>query len=113
MRLWSEVASSCLTAVHHLQSQNQLLDWALRMLQICDVCLIFNMLSTDLSTGLCYCKGGVSWSTDLILEQNCALRRATSNGNSDQGRAILLLAGRECANIRMAKLDLTIGALGI
>ena len=33
-------------------------------------------------------QGGPAWGTDLVLEQNCALKRIFSNGNSIQKRAI-------------------------
>jgi hypothetical protein len=35
-------------------------------------------------------QGGPAWDTDLVLEQNCALKRIFSNGNSIQKRAINL-----------------------
>jgi hypothetical protein len=65
--------------------------------------LIFNTLSTDLSTGVN--KGGVGWDTDLIPEGNCAPKRAFSNSNFDQGPATFSLVGQEHANIGMEKLD--------
>ena len=43
--------------------------------------------------------------TDLIPKQNCALKRAFSNSNFDQGPAIFSLVGRERANIGMEKRD--------
>jgi hypothetical protein len=48
-------------------------------------------------------KGDVGWGTDLIPKQNCALKRAFSNSNFDQGPAIFSLVGRERANIGMEK----------
>ena len=65
--------------------------------------LIFNILSADLSTGVN--KEGVGWDTDLIPEQNCALKRVFSNSNFDQGPAIFSLVGQEHANIGMEKLE--------
>jgi len=35
-------------------------------------------------------QGGPAWGTDLVLEQNCALKRIFSNRNSIQKRAIIL-----------------------
>ena len=46
----------------------------------------------------------MGWGTDLIPEQNCALKRIFRNGNSNQKRAIFLLVGRERVNIGMEKL---------
>ena len=65
---------------------------------MCVESLIFNILSQTYQQ-----QGDVRWATDQIPEQNCALRRAFSNVNSDQGRAIFLLVGRERANIGIKK----------
>jgi hypothetical protein len=69
---------------------------------MCLSCPIFNILSTDLSTRPI--KVGVRWGTDLIPEQNCALKQVFSRGDSDQRRATFLLVGREHANIAMERL---------
>ena len=69
---------------------------------MCSSRLIFNILPTDLSTGPI--RGDVAWGTDLIPEQNCALKRFQpfSNRSSNQRRAMFLLVGREHANIWIA-----------
>ena len=35
-------------------------------------------------------QGGAAWDTDLVLEQNCALKRIFSNRNSIQNLSIIL-----------------------
>ena len=65
---------------------------------MCVAGLTFNNLSTDLSAGLVRGRG-----IDLIPEQNWAGKVVFSGGNSNQGRVIFSLVGRERVNTGMEK----------
>jgi hypothetical protein len=73
--------------------------------------LIFNILSTDSSTGPI--QEDVAWSSYLFPEQNWALKRIFGNRDSNKGARLFLQVGREHANIAMEKLATYNSAPGI